>query len=899
MHSERQYLTPLFDPKAVAIIGASERPGSVGETLIRNMLESGFKGKIYPVNPRHQLLFGLETYARVEDVPAKIDIAALCIPVDKVPDALVSCGQAGVKFVIIITAGFGETGPEGVAREDEIRAIARRYRMRLVGPNCLGLLRTFNGMNLTFAKSLVLPGSIGLISQSGALCTAIMDWAYPNKVGFANIVSLGTEADLDFGEVLDYLVCDPHTENIFLYIEGIRNARRFMSALRAAARVKPVLLIKVGRNQAGSEAAQSHTGAIIGADDVFDAALRRSGVVRLHTVAQMYNAASALFLHFHPHGNRLAIITNGGGPGAMAADHAEDIGIPMAELSPATIERLNRTLPAHWSHRNPLDIIGDAGPSRYAEALTACLEDKQVDGVLVILTPQAMSDPTEAARQVIEVARRLRKPVLACWMGQDQVEEARLLFAGAGIPYFRTPEPAVEMFSHISSYYRNQQLLVQTPSSIMADHAEPMIASAKLMIETALREGRHVLTPMESKALLAAFHIPIAEALVAHSADEAVRLATELGLPVVMKVVSQQISHKANIGGVRLNLGSAGAVRLAYQQILDEVNEHSPDAEIEGISVEPMVLKPQGHEMRLNVIQDTIFGPAITIRVGNTTLDGYRERIVAFPPLNSFLVQDIFNSYKQQHRVVNIPEQGGFNEQALESVILRFSEMVCELPWLETASITPLIVDADGAVAVDARITLKEVPPGARPYDHMAIHPYPVHLQQEFVARDGSLVHIRPIRPEDAALAQNFVQALSPESRYMRFMNSIRELSPIQLYRLTQIDYDRELALLAVTEVEGMQKEIGVVRYASNPDGASCEFAIVVADDWQGKGLARYLMTLLIKLARERGYKYMTGDFLSENTRMLKFVASLGFKLQTHPDDPGLRHGTLELNPAS
>lgn len=897
MHSERHYLTPLFNPQHIAIIGASERPGSVGETLIRNMLEGGYKGTIHPVNPRHQTLFGLTTYPTVEAVPAKVDIAALCIPVDRVPALLESCGRAGVKFVVIITAGFGETGPEGIAKENEIREIARRYRMRLLGPNCLGLLRTANGMNLTFAKSPVHSGSIGLISQSGALCTAIMDWAWPNKVGFSNIVSVGTEADIDFGEVLDYLVCDPQTEHIFLYIEGIRNARRFLSALRTAARVKPVLLIKVGRNRAGSEAALSHTGATIGEDDVFDAALRRSGVVRLHTVYQMYDAASALFLHFHPHGNRLAVITNGGGPGAMAADHAEDIGIPMAELSPETIERLNRTLPAHWSQRNPLDIIGDAPPARYAETLTACLEDKQVDGVLVILTPQAMSDPTEAARQVIDVARRLRKPVLTCWMGQDQVEESRRLFASAGIPWFRTPEPAVEMFSHISSYYRNQKLLVQTPASITADHAEPLIESARLLIETALAEGRYALTPMESKALLSAFHIPIAQALVAHSPDQAVELATELGLPVVMKVVSSQIAHKADIGGVRLNLATAGAVRLAYQQIIDEVREHSPEAEINGISVEPMVHKPNGHEMRIGIIQDPIFGPAITLRVGKSKLEGSKERVIAFPPLNSFLVQDIFASYKQQHRVVNIPGQGGFNEQALESVILRFSEMICELPWLETASITPLIVDGEGAVAVDARITLKDVQAGARPYEHMAIHPYPAHLQHEFVTKGGIRVAIRPIRPEDATLAQDFVHALSPESRYMRFMNSIRELSPIQLHRLTQIDYDREVALLAVTHVDGEDKEVGVVRYASNPDGASCEFAIVVADDWQGKGLARYLMNLLIKLAKERGYRYMTGDFLAENTRMLKFVATLGFKLQTHPDDPGLRHGTLELNP--
>ncbi|RTL48668.1 MAG: GNAT family N-acetyltransferase [Rhodocyclaceae bacterium] len=895
MHSEQHYLTSLFEPKSVAIIGASERPDSIGATLVRNMLDGDYKGQVFAVNPRHETLYGRPCYASIADIPQKVDVAAICTRAVHVPDVVEACGKAGVKAVVVISGGFAEAGAEGMMLERRTLEIARRYKVRLLGPNCLGIMRPSNGLNLTFAKGGAMPGTIGLVSQSGALCTAILDWALPNRVGFSAVMSLGTESDVDFGEALDYLVSDSRTEHIFLYIEGIRNSRRFMSALRAAARVKPVLLIKVGKNPAGGRAAFSHTGAMAGNDDVFDAAVRRAGVVRLHTVDQMYAAASALFLHFHPHGNRLAIITNGGGPGAMAADHATDIGIPLAELTEATLDKLDAVLPRNWSQDNPVDIIGDAGPDRYAAALTACLDDPQVDGALVILTPQAMSDPTQAARIVADVAHHSRKPLVTCWMGEEQVREARLLLRSAGIPSFRTPEPAVEMFSHISSYYRNKQLLMQVPGASAADHAEPQLPSARLVIETALMEGRHHLSEMESKALLAAFHIPIAQAVVARSSTEAMMLAEELGLPVAMKVVSPEIENKSDVGGVRLNLHSLSAVRLAYEQIVEEVKDHSPEAHIHGVSVEPMVQKPRGRELRLGILRDPIFGPAITLSLGGTVIEQRSERVVALPPLNSFLVADMLKSEKLRSRLNEFRNLPALNEKVLEGVLLRLSEMVCELPWIQELDINPLIVDEQGAVAVDARVHIDPLPRKAGRYDHMAIHPYPAYLQEDFIAKDGRQVHIRPIQPEDAHLAQYFVQHLSQESRYFRFMNTIRELSPVQLVRLTQIDYDREMALVALSDEEGASREVGVVRYASNPDGESCEFAIVVADGWQGTGLARQLMLRIIDTARQQGFRYMTGDFLTENSRMLKFVSDLGFKLQPHPEDPGLRHGILTL----
>ncbi|MBI3094901.1 MAG: GNAT family N-acetyltransferase [Rhodocyclales bacterium] len=896
MHNERHYLHTLFEPESIAIVGASETPNSIGVTLVRNMLDSGYKGKLFFVNPKHPTVFGQTSYAAVDTIPQRLDIAVICTPAATVPDIVDACGRAGCKNVIIIAGGFAEAGPRGAALERATLENARRHGMRLLGPNCLGIMRPGSQINLTFGHGFAHAGTIGLISQSGALCTAILDWALPNKVGFSNVVSLGAESDVDFGEVLDYMVSDPRTENIFLYIEGIKNARRFMSALRAAARCKPVLLIKVGKHPAGEKAALSHTGALVGADDVFDAALRRAGVVRLANVGQMYAAASALFSHFRPRGKRLAIITNGGGPGVMAADHAADIGIPLAQLDPATFTRLNELLPATWSKSNPIDILGDADPTRYGLALQACIDDDHVDGVLVILTPQAMTDPTQAARTVIEIARQSDKPMVTCWMGEEQVGEARKLFQGAAIPTFRTPEPAVDLFSHISNYYRNRQLLMQTPPSI-SEQAPPRLESARLVIETALMEGRKVLNEMESKAVLAAFRIPIAQTVVARSASEAMVLAEELGLPVVMKVDSPQIVHKTDSGGVRLNLNSLAAVRDAWLEIMDEVKRNRPDAQINGIAIEPMIQKPNGRELVVGMMRDKIFGPTIVFGPGGTSVEAYSsDRAVALPPLNSVLVADMLASTRTTARLGEFRNMPPVNMDAIESVLLRVSSMVCELPWISEMDINPLIVDEHGAVAVDARITVENTPITAGRYDHMAIHPYPSQLKSSFQAKDGTLVTIRPIRPEDVRMEQEFVKALSPEARYMRFMNTIREVSPAQLIRLTQIDYDREMAFVAIIDADGADKEIGVVRYATNPDGDSCEFAIVVADDWQGKGLARRLMGILIDTARSNGLRYMHGDFLAENSRMLAFVSSLGFVLSTHPEDSGLKRGVLVLN---
>ena len=891
---EKHYLTPLLEPRSVGIIGASEREASLGNVLMRNMLEAGYKGKLFAINPKHDKVHGVTCYKSVEDVPQRLDLVVVAVRAEKAPAIIDACGRAGVKAAILLSSGFSEAGPRGALLERQVMEAAHRHRIRLLGPNCLGIMRPQLGVNATFAHASALKGSIGLISQSGALCAAILDWAKPNNVGFSTVVSLGSSSDIDFGEVLEYMISDPRTESIFLYVEGIRDARRFMSALRGAARVKPVLLIKAGRHPDASRAILSHSGAPMGDDAVFDAALRRAGVIRLYNMGQLFAAANALFSHFRPRGNRLAIITNGGGPGVMAADRAADIGIPLANLSEGTVEKLNAALPTGWSHGNPVDILGDADPERYRKALKAVLEGPNVDGVLVMLTPQAMSNPAGVADVVIELEKTADKPVVTCWMGEELVTEARQKFSAGGIPHFRTPEPAVELFSHISAYYQNQKLLMQTPSSL-SHLPSPSIESARLVIEMALSERRKKLNEMESKALLAAFRIPIAQTVVARSAAEAMVLSAEIGLPVVMKIDSPSIVHKSDVGGVRLNIRSLAAVRSTYQEIIDEVKRVQPDAVINGIAIEPMIQKRNGRELVVAVKRDPVFGPAISFGEGGNLADENRDIAVALPPLNSFLVKDMIRSTRIATRLGEYRNMPAVDMGALELVLLRISEMVCELPWITEMEINPLIVDENGVVAVDGSITVENVSPTADRYDHMAIHPYPSHLISTWTVPDGTTVTIRPIKPEDAELEVDFVRTLSAETKYYRFMNTMRELPPAMVARLTQIDYDREMAFVATLTVDGMEKEIGVCRYAVNPDGESCEFAVVVADDWQHRGLARKLMGVLIETARSRGIQYMNGVFLANNERMLKFVQKLGFVLSSDPEDSSVKLGVLAL----
>ena len=888
MHEEQHYLTSLFEPKSVAVIGASDRENSVGNIIYRNIVAAGYKGRLYPINPKHDTVQGVQSYKSIEEIGARVDLAVIATQARSVPDIIEQCGRSGVKNAVVITAGFAEAGHSGAALERKMVEMARSYGVRILGPNCLGLIRPSQGLNATFANVSANPGNLALVSQSGALCAAILDWAKVNDVGFSSVISTGGSADIDFGEILDYLVYDNRTHYILMYVEGIRNSRRFMSAMRSAARIKPILLLKAGRYESGSAAAQVHSGMALGSDAVFDAALKRAGVVRVRNIGQLFYAAKGLASKFRPNGNRLLIITNGGGPGAMAADRAAELGIPLANLSQATIAGLNAVLPPTWSHANPIDIVGDATPERYRDAILAGTQDPEVDGILVMLTPQAMTQPEEVAKAIIAASDAGTKPIVSCWMGEQQTFTARRMMTEAGIPSFRMPETAVDLFSHISTYYRNQKLLLQTPEPI-SRQAKTATEGAKMLIEAVLSERRKVLSEMESKSVLRAFKIPVAQTMVARTPTEALLLAEQLGFPVAMKVDSPDLIRKSEVGGVRLNILSAAAVRNAYHDILDTVGRNAPNARINGVSIEPFVARPNGRELKVGVIRDRVFGPVITFGAGGAEYEVFGDTSVALPPLNSYLAEDLIRSTRAAKILGNYRNMPPVNLAALEDVLLRISQMVCELPWLQELDLNPLIVDENGAIAADARIVIDFAPASGDRYSHMAIHPYPAHLTEDWVLPDGQVVVIRPIRPEDAEMEKTFVATLSDESKYFRFMDTLRELTQSMLVRFTQIDYDREMAFVAVTDEGGQEVQVGVSRYVSNPDGETVEFALAVADSWQKRGVGRKLMSALIECARAKGYRAVVGDVLALNTKMFKLMTSLGFTIHPHPEDPAVK----------
>ncbi len=890
----QHHLKPLFSPKSVAVFGASDRIDSVGQIVFQNMLQSGFQGKLYPINPSHAEVQGCQAYTSISQIEETVELAVIATPAQTVPDIIEQCGLHNVKAAVIITAGFGESGEAGKALELEVLEIAKRYGIRLIGPNCLGVMRPDIGLNATFNKGNAISGNIAFISQSGALCTAILDWANANDVGFSSVVSMGASVDVDFGEILDYLISDTKTRSILLYIEGIHDARSFMSSIRAAARIKPVILVKVGRHAAASKAAISHTASIVGSDDAFDAAVRRAGVVRVQTITQLFSAAKALSCGFDPTGNRLAIVTNGGGPGVMATDYAIDLGLEIATLSDSTIESLNKVLPETWSHGNPVDVIGDAQADRYQHAVKACLEDPNVDGVLAILTPQAMTKPLEVANVVIELTNQYKKPLLTSWMGEAQVNESRAAFNRARKPSFRNPESAADVFSFLSAYHKNQKMLLQMPGPI-SHHLAPDVESARMIIEGALQEKRKILGEMESKALLSAFHIPVAHTMVARSPNEALLIAQQLGFPVAMKINSPDITHKSDVGGVMLNLANAQEVRSAYHSIIESVKSKRQQAHINGISIQPMIVKPNGRELMVGVTNDPVFGPIITFGAGGTTVEIMADRWVALPPLNSFLVKDLISNTHVAKMLGTFRNMPPVNMEALESVMLRVSEMVCELPMLMEMDINPLILDENGVLAADARIMVEVRPPSADRYSHMAIYPYPTHLVSNWQLADGTDVVIRPIRPEDVWLVQDFVKNLSEEARYFRFMKSVEQLSETLLVRFTQIDYSREMALIAVRTENDKEIELGVTRYAINPDGESCEFALVVADSMRGTGLGHKLMTALMDIARTKGLRRIEGEVLKNNASMLKLMKRLGFTATANPEDSSIKNVHIDL----
>jgi acetyltransferase len=870
----RHYLQPLLAPRGVALVGATERPGALGEIVHRNLAAAGLQGPLYAVNPKHATIGGRRAYARLTDLPEKVQLAVIVTPARTVPGILRDAGAAGIKAAVVLSSGFAEAGEAGAALQAEMLQAARAAGVRVLGPNCLGVMRTDVGLNATFARTYAHAGKLALVSQSGALCGAILDWAHSAQVGFSSVISLGGAADVDFGELLDFLAADPATEAILMYVEGIHDARRFMSALRAAARAKPVIALKVGRYASGSRAASSHTGALVGSDAVFDAALRRGGAVRVKTYIQLFAAARVLATGLFPPGERLAIVTNGGGPGVVAADSATENAVPLAELSPATLKLLDEKLPAQWSRGNPIDILGDAPPERFAAATAAALADPGVDALLALYSPVAVTEPPAAAHAVAQAARGSRKPVLAGWLGDINPNESRKYLEDQGIPNFYTPENAVEAFSFLCAYRRNQAQLMEVPPALHGDEARPDLARAAAIRDAVLAEGRTLLNEHEAKALLGAFGLPVTPTLVAASRDAAVAAADQIGYPVVVKILSRDITHKSDVGGVRLSLQNAEMVASAFDDMMRHVRALRPQACIDGVLVQPMLRFAHAREVLVGVATDAVFGPVISFGAGGVAVEALRDTAVALPPLNGPLARELM-SRTRVHRLLrayrNIP---AVDDAALCAVLTGVSRMVCVLPWLKEMDLNPVLAHPGGAVIADARI---EIDPERREplprYGHMAIHPYPVELEEEIALRDGTHLRLRPMRPEDAELERRFFGSLSERSRYQRFMQFMPTLPAQLLARFTQLDYDRELALVAVHE----GSFIAVGRYAPNADGETAEFALVVADAWQGKGLGRALLERLCAAARAAGYRALYGDILPANHEMLDLARRLGF----------------------
>jgi acetyltransferase len=878
------YLSSFFAPQSVAVIGVSERPDSIGAMILRSLSESGYRGKVHAVNPHLAALDGVTVYPSVADIPEPVDLAIVATPKSSLLDIVAACGARSVPAAIVMTGSLRTGDPADRELELELARQARRFGVRLMGPNSLGVMRPSIGLNAPFVRA----GPLALVSQSVALAQAILDWAAGNDVGFSAVVSTGDSIDVDLSEVLDFLVSDAQTESILLHIEEIHKPRFFMSALRAAARVKPVIALKSRRHRAQDVPHGA-------ADDAFDTALRRAGVVRVNSFSQLFSAAKACSVRYRPAGDRIAIVSNGHGPARLAADRAADLGLPLAALAEPTLARLSESLPEGWSRTNPVNLTDRANETHYRHAVAALLDDPGIDGVIVLLSPQAMSRPIETATATIESALVTPKPLLACWMGDLQVVECRRMFSRARVPNFRTPESAIEAYSFISAYQQSQRMLLQTPPSLL-HHDPPDIEGARLIVGSVLEERRRQLSDMEAKALLTAFRIPVTKAFVAHSANEAMIVSQQIGFPVALKIDSPDIEHKADVGGVRLNVANAHDMRAAYKDMLESVGNAAPQARIEGVAIEAMVVEPTGREIVVGILQDDMFGPVIYIGAGGTTGELLSRRSVALPPLNAFLAADLVSRSDVAKLLQPYRSLPAVDFAALQEILLRISELACEMPEVRELSINPLIVHRSGALAVDARVVVAPARRGGDRYAHMAIHPYPSHLETHTQLRDGTDITIRPIRPEDAEKEQAFVRNLSDTSRYFRFMDALRELPRAMLARFTQIDYDREMALVAVIARDGAEQQIGVARYVINPDAETCEFALAVSDAWHGRGIGSRLMGCLMDVARTKGLRTIEGEVLANNQSMLKLMTALGFRIATSPEDRSLKIVARDLS---
>lgn len=889
------YLKALLEPQSIAVVGASEKADAIGNFILKNLTAGGYKGKLWAVNPKYQTVLGQPCVAALDKIGARVDLAIITTAPRTIAPIIEQCGRAGIHQAIVVS-NLANAGAASATLERRVLDAARNHGVRLLGAKSLGIIRPRLRLNATFTEITAAPGDLALVAQSGAMCAAVLDWAAMNRIGISSVVALGTAMDVDFGEILDYLVYDDQTRYILLHVERIRHSRRFMSALRSAARVKPVILLKSGGDADAAGGDDPSRQQAESGDSVFDAAVRRAGVVRVRSISQLFYAAKALASGFHPRGNRLAILSNGTGPGAMAADCAREQGVPLARLAPESVTAMKAFLPPDWGGEVPIDLGGDADPERYRQTILALARDTAVDATLVVLSPLAMAQPEAVAKGIVEIAASQRLTLCCCFMGGEQIAAARRILEDAGIPVFRTPDTVIGLFHNISKYYRNQKLLLQAPSPSQ-NSGRSGSGSARALVEALLGEKRRVLSAMEAKSLLRSFGIPVVSTMVAHSATEAMFVAEQVGLPVTLQIDAPNLPHRLEEGERRQNVGNTESVRNAFHDLVDALRQSHPDLRVNGVTVEPYQVRPHGRELMVGVLHDPVFGPVISFGAGGHNVEIFRDRAVSLPPLNRFLARDLIDSTRVAKTLEAFRQFPAADRDALEAILLAVSNLVCELPWIRELEINPLIVDETGAVATDARIVIDQaLGTGIDRYGHMAIHPYPAHLCQEWPMGDGTVIAVRPVRPEDAALEQEFVRSMSEESRRYRFMDSTHELPPNLIVRFTQVDYDREMALLAVINEDGREKEVGNARYAQTPDGESVEFALAVGDRWQKCGLGRRLMGALIDCARAKAYRTMVGDVLADNKKMLGLMKNLGFAILPHPEENTLKRVVKELN---
>jgi acetyltransferase len=892
-------LDRIFDPRDIAIVGASDAPDNVGAAVLRNLAQAGFQGSLHPVHPGHTSVLGRPSYPRVAALPRPADLAVICTPASTVPGIVTECGEAGVGGVVVISAGFREAGEEGRRREAQLAEAVRRFPgLRMIGPNTVGVVVPAHRLNASFAVGLPPAGGVAFLSQSGAICSAVLDWAIEEEVGFSHVVSLGNAVDVGFADLIDYLAADARVRAILLYVESIQTARPFMSAARAFTRTRPILAYKAGRFTESARAAASHTGAMAAEDAVFEAAFRRAGIVRVSELEDLFDCAEVLARGRLPGGASLAIVGNAGGPGVMATDELIGRRGRLARLAPATLASLDAVLPPQWSRGNPVDLLGDATPDRYAKAASLVLEDADVDGMLVILSPQQMTRATGAARSLAEAAATTRKPVLAAWLGGASVREGIAVLNHAGIPTFRTPEKAVRAFSYLVDYARRRDILYETPRDLPLSFALNR-GDIRERLRAYMGRGGDLLSEAETKELLAAYGIPVTTPRAARTPEEAVEAAQAIGFPVVLKVLAPQITHKTEVGGVALDLRDPTAVREAFARVLEGAARQRPDADVQGVTLQRMVLAPDGFELLVGSRKDASFGAAILVGTGGIAAEVLGDRALDLPPLNERLARHLLESLRAWPLLQGYRGRPGVDLDRLVEVLLRISYLVADCPEIRELDVNPLLATPREVVALDARIVLDRAAGGASqlPYAHLAIRPYPEELVRPGKTRDGAAVLFRPIRPEDETLWRDLLGRCSPDSLHARFGYSLKRPTPEMAARFCFLDYDREMAIVAQVGEDSTRRLAGVGRLLADPDRGEAEYAVLVADDWQGRGLGEALTDRCLEVARAWGLRRVVAELDADNVRMISILRERGFRLEP-AEGAGRLSASLPLQPA-